>query len=252
MFGPQPYRSEVWNYRTQDATDAAARCALLKHIFPLEQTSEWRETRKEQQNQCCQPCGFPANLCLFFCGVAFFLKTCGLLVFGLVLTKFCLFFGLFLQICFSDCFFFKFCGYFLFQFAPEGILGAFLWKFGHFGLVFWICHRAFLFNLLADFSFCCIFLPTHVGLVFWSNCLFLACFSYFLACFCKITWHHWTERVNATRVNMCFSLIWKPAWDVVTRTSVINLLCFKTVRSFSVRRIKVVLRLFIVVFRFSL
>jgi len=57
-------------------------------------------------------------------------------------------------------------------------------------LFFRICHHAFLFNFLADFSFCYIFLPTHVVIFFQSNYLFLACFSYFLACFCKITWHH--------------------------------------------------------------
>jgi len=61
------------------------------------------------------------------------------------------------------------------------------------GLFFRICHYAFLFNLLADISLCCIFLPTHVGFVFPSNYLFLACFSYLLACFCKITWHHCAE-----------------------------------------------------------
>jgi len=34
------------------------------------------------------------------------------------------------------------------------------------GLFFRICHHPFLFNLLADISFCCIFLPMHVvGLV---------------------------------------------------------------------------------------
>jgi len=47
--------------------------------------------------QCCQPCGFLANLGLFFCEVAVFLKTCGLLV----LIGICLFFiDLFLWIAF--------------------------------------------------------------------------------------------------------------------------------------------------------
>jgi len=77
--------------------------------------------------QCCQPCDFPTNLGLFFCGVAGFLKTCGLLVFGLVLTEICLFFRVFFaDFCFSDCFFFNFYGNFLFQFAPKSILGVFL------------------------------------------------------------------------------------------------------------------------------
>jgi len=58
------------------------------------------------------------------------------------------------------------------------------------GLFFRICLTAFSFKFLADFSFCWIFMPTYVGLVFRLNYLFLACFSNFLACFCKITWHH--------------------------------------------------------------
>jgi len=100
------------------------------------------------------------------------------------------FWACFCRFLFFDCLFFKFYGNFMFQFSPKGILCVFLWKFGHFGLVFQNCHPTFLFKLLADFSFCCIFLPTHVGLVFRSNYLFLVCFSYILACFCKITWHH--------------------------------------------------------------
>jgi len=54
--------------------------------------------------QCCQPCGFPANLGLFFVELWFFLKTWGLLVFGLVLIEICLFYA---DFCFADCFFFK-------------------------------------------------------------------------------------------------------------------------------------------------
>ena len=137
---------------------------------------------------------FPQIWACFFVQLRVFLKTCGWLVFGLVLTEIysTCFLGLFFaDFCFSDCFFFKFYGNFMFQFAHKGILGVFLWKCGHFGFVFRICHHVFLLNLPADFSFCCIFLLTHVGLVFRSKYLFLACFSYFLACFCKITWHHW-------------------------------------------------------------
>jgi len=59
--------------------------------------------------QGCQPCGFPVNLGLFFCGIAFFLKTCGLLVFGLVLIEICLFFA---DFCYVDCLFFKLYGIF--------------------------------------------------------------------------------------------------------------------------------------------
>jgi len=61
--------------------------------------------------QCCQPCGFPANLGSFFCGVVGFFKTWGLLVFGLVLIEMCLFFA---DFCFVDCFFSNFMALFLF------------------------------------------------------------------------------------------------------------------------------------------
>jgi len=37
-----------------------------------------------------------------------------------------------------------------------------------------------------------------------------------------------TEGVDATRVNMCVCCVWEPAWEVITRTSAINLLCFET------------------------
>jgi len=154
-----------------------------------------RENWELHSNSAANIAVFPRIWACFFCGGAGSLKTCGLLVFGLVLTEICLFFA---DFCFCDCFFFKFYGNFIFQFAPKGILGVFLWILGHFRLVFSDLPPCFLFKLLADFSFCCIFLPTHVGLVFRSNYLFLACFSCFLACFCKITWHHSTAITNAT------------------------------------------------------
>ena len=123
---------------------------------------------------------FPRIWACFLVGLRAFLKTCGWLVFGLVSTEICLFFA---DICFCDWFFFELHGNFMFQFAHKGILGVFLWKYGHFGFVFRICHHVFLFNLLADFSFYCIFLPTHVGLVFRSNYLFSACFFIFFCLF---------------------------------------------------------------------
>jgi len=62
---------------------------------------------------------FPRIWVSFFVDLRVFLKTCWLLVFGLILTEICLFFGLvFSDFCFSDCFFFKCDGNFLFQFAP--------------------------------------------------------------------------------------------------------------------------------------
>jgi len=83
--------------------------------------------------QCCQPCGFPANLGLFFCGFAFFLKTCGLLA----LIKICLFFRIFLQISvLRIAFLSNFMAILLFQFTTKRNLGVILCKFAHFGFVF--------------------------------------------------------------------------------------------------------------------
>jgi len=54
---------------------------------------------------------FPRIWACFFCGIAVFLKTCGLLAFGLVLIELCLFFGpFFADFSFADCFFSKFDG----------------------------------------------------------------------------------------------------------------------------------------------
>jgi len=88
-------------------------------------------------------------------------------------------------------FFSNFVALLLFQFTAKGILGVFLWKLLIFSLIFRVCLPAFLFNFVADFSLCWIFLPTHVELVYGRNCLFLDCFFNLLACFCEITRHHW-------------------------------------------------------------
>jgi len=75
---------------------------------------------------------FSREFGLVFCQVAGFLKTCVLLVFGLVLFEICLFFT---NLCFVDCFFSNFMALLQFQFTAKGNLGVFLWKFSHFGLV---------------------------------------------------------------------------------------------------------------------
>jgi len=78
---------------------------------------------------------------MLFGGFAGFLKTCGLLVFGLVLIKICLFFA---DFSFAHCFLFKFYVTFVLQFIAKRNLGVFLCKFAHFDLVFsdfplWFC-----------------------------------------------------------------------------------------------------------------
>jgi len=141
--------------------------------------------------ECCQPCGFPAKLGLFFCGIEVFFENlrvacfwacfnCNLLVFWACFLQISV-----LPIAFSSNFMAIFC----FNLFLKAYWECFGENFVILNLFFRICHHAFLFNFLADFSFCYIFLPTHV-VFFRSNYLFLACFSYFLACFCKITWHH--------------------------------------------------------------
>jgi len=158
-------------------------------------------------SQCCQPWGFPANLGLFFCGVAFFFKTCGLLVFGLVLIEICLFFGLvFADICFADCFFFQISWHFsCLNLLLKAYWACFCEDLIILDLFFRICHPDSLFDFLANFLFRWIFLPTHFWLVFRLNYLFLACFSNLLACSWKITWHHCCIRRDSSR----WSFVWQ-------------------------------------------
>jgi len=63
----------------------------------------------------------------------------------------------------------------LFQLAAQRNLGVFLCKFAHLGLFF---------SLILYF-------------IFRLNFPFRACFSNCLACFCKITWHHWLMAVKS-------------------------------------------------------
>ena len=76
--------------------------------------------------QCCQHCGFPANLGLFFVELRVFLKACGLLLFRLISIDICLFFGLFFCR-------FMFCGFFF----------QYLWHFCCFNVLlikaYWVC-----------------------------------------------------------------------------------------------------------------
>ena len=120
---------------------------------------------------------FPANLGLFFVELRVFLKTCGLLVFGLVLIEIFLFFGFVIaDFCFKDCFFSNFMALLLFQFPANGILGVFLWKFAHFGLVFsdfppwffiWFsCWFFVLLNLPAYAFWACFWVKLPIWLVF--------------------------------------------------------------------------------------
>ena len=97
-----------------------------------------------------------------------FLKTCGLLVFGLVLIEVCLFFwACFLQISVLGIAFFQILWHFCCLNLLLKVYCACLCEnMLILGLFFRICHPDFLFHFLANFSFCWIFLPTHFGLFF--------------------------------------------------------------------------------------
>ena len=126
---------------------------------------------------------FSREFGLIFVELRVFLKTCGLLV----LNEICLF----LQISVLRIAFFQIWRHFCcFNALLKTYLACFYENLLNLGLFFRICLPAFLFNFVANFSFCWAFLPTHVGLIFRWNYLFLPCFSNLLACFCKITWHH--------------------------------------------------------------
>jgi len=72
-------------------------------------------------------CSSVANLAVFPRIWAYFLWTCGLLVFGLVLLEICLFFGLVVcRFLFCGLLFSNFMALLLFQYTVKGILGAFL------------------------------------------------------------------------------------------------------------------------------
>ena len=106
--------------------------------------------------QCCQPCVLPAKLGLFCCGVAFFLKTCWLLVFGLVLIEICLFFGfLFCRVLICRLLFSQILWHFCrFNLLLKAYWACFCENLLILGLSFRICHPDFMFDFLADFSFC--------------------------------------------------------------------------------------------------
>jgi len=129
---------------------------------------------------------FPRIRVCFLWSCGFFWRFAGLLVFGLCFNwNLLVFWACFSQISLLLVAFFVFYGTFAVSIYWYGILGVFLWKFAHFGLVFFGLSPSFIFDFLADFSFWWIFLPTHVGLILRFNYRFLACFSNLLLVFAK-------------------------------------------------------------------
>ena len=93
---------------------------------------------------------FSREFGLVVCVFAFFLKTYGLLVFGVLLIEICLFFGLvFCRFLFWDCFLFKFCGTFAVSIYCLWHIGRVFVKI----CSFWACIFEF-----ASLLFCLIFL----------------------------------------------------------------------------------------------
>ena len=163
---------------------------------------------------------YPAIWACFFVKLRFFLKTCGLLVFGLVLIEICFFFA---DFCFADCFFFKFYGTFA--------VSIYCWK--HIGRVFvkicsfWACFLVLppcCFIWFSCWFFVLLNFPANVfWACFWWNYLFLACFSNSHASFCKITWHHCCKAVRERSILLvgncnvkiwCFLMLKKATSDV--------------------------------------
>jgi len=155
-------------------------------------------------NQCCQPCGFH-SICFFLWSCEFFLKTCGLFVYGFVLIEICLFLVLFFaDFCFMDCSF-QILWHFsvLMQSTPKGSLGLFFVKTCSFLACFFECAPLFFYLIfLSKLHFVKFSCQTHVGLIFLLNYLFWACSSDLLAYFCKIAWHHLLTPVSHLRARL--------------------------------------------------
>ena len=96
-------------------------------------------------SQCCQPYGFPAKLGLFFLWICGFFE--GLRVaccWASCKWNFLVFWACFFRrFLFCGLLFLNFVALLLFHFTAKGILGVFLWKFAHFGLVFSDLHLCF-------------------------------------------------------------------------------------------------------------
>ena len=136
--------------------------------------------------QCCQPCGFPANLGLFFCGVAGCFEDLRVACFWACLIEICLFFGLvFCRFLFFRLLLFQIFWHFCcFNLLLKVILTCFCENLLILGLFFRMRLPAFLCNFPPDFLFCWIFLPDAcwtcflvklpiLGLFFKFTCLFL-------------------------------------------------------------------------------
>jgi len=153
--------------------------------------------------QCCQPCGFPTKLGLFFCGVAGFFENLRVACFWACFNwNLLVFWACFLQIfvlpiAFSS----KFIAIFCFNLFLKAFWACFCENFVILGLFFRICHHAFHLIFLLIFRFVTFSCQRMLFFFRW-NYLFLVCFAYFLACFCKITWHHCWQQQQGKLVDV--------------------------------------------------
>ena len=186
----------------------------LKGIWGKSSNSFWKEKSPNCSamlviNQCCQPCGFPANLVLFFCGVAVIFYdlrvacfwACfnwNLLVFGLVFMQISVLWIAFFQILWH---------FFCFNLLLKKIWACFCENMLILSFYFRVCLPVFLFNFPTDFLFCWIFLANACWACFWLNYLFWACFTNLLAYFCEITWHLCNQPFNKLNISEIFLLL---------------------------------------------
>jgi len=132
--------------------------------------------RRDRTAQFCQPCSFPANLGLLFCGVAGFFEDLRVACFWAYLIELCLFFwACFLQISFCGLLLFKMLWHFCcFNLLLNVILECFCENLLILGLLFRMCLQVFHLIFVLIILFCWIFLPNAcwasfaVKLLYWG------------------------------------------------------------------------------------
>ena len=172
-------RDETWNIRDRDSQNGYRdesrdrdQVSRLHHWLPALQ--------------------FSREFGLVFCEVAGFFRLAGCFFWACFNWNLLVFWACLIQISLLRIAFFQILWHFCcFHVLLKAHWACFYENLLILGLFFRIFLPALLSNFLADISFCWIFLTTHAGFVFRWNYLFLACFSNLLACFSKITWHHW-------------------------------------------------------------
>jgi len=129
---------------------------------------------------------FSREFGLVFFEVAGFLKTCGLLVFGLVLTEICLFFGLvFADFCFLIAFSSNFMAILCFNFLQKAYCACFCENLVILDLFFRIATLLFYLNYLLIFLFVAFSCQRMLGLFFGQITCFWFVFHIFLLVFAK-------------------------------------------------------------------